>query len=76
MKKEEKMSFEDAMKNLEEIVAELEKGDLSLDQSVEKFKKGMEMSNYCNEMLDSAEKSIQVILKDQNGNTTEAPFEV
>ena len=76
MNKEEKMSFEDAMKNLEEIVAELEKGDLSLDQSVEKFKKGMEMSNYCNEMLDSAEKSIQVILKDQNGNTTEAPFEV
>ena len=75
MKKEDKVSFEDAMNNLEEIVAELEKGELSLEQSVEKFKKGMEISNYCNDMLDSAEKSIKVLLKDQNGDIEEEPFE-
>jgi exodeoxyribonuclease VII small subunit len=75
MKKDEKLTFEDAMNNLEEIVAELEKGELSLDQSVEKFKKGMEISNYCNDMLDSAEKSIKVLLKDQNGDIEEEPFE-
>ena len=75
MKKEDKVSFEDAMNNLEEIVAELEKGELSLEQSVEKFKKGMEISNYCNDMLDSAEKSIKVLLKNQNGDIEEEPFE-
>ncbi|MBR3281432.1 MAG: exodeoxyribonuclease VII small subunit [Clostridia bacterium] len=75
MKKDEKLTFEDAMNSLEEIVAELEKGELSLDQSVEKFKKGMEISNYCNDMLDSAEKSIKVLLKDQNGDIEEEPFE-
>ena len=75
MKKDEKLSFEEAMNSLEEIVTELEKGELSLEQSVEKFKKGMELSNHCNDMLDSAEKDIKVLLKDQNGDIEEAPFE-
>ena len=66
MKKNEELSFEEAMSNLEEIVTKLEKGELSLDESVENFKKGMELSNYCNELLDKAEKNITVLVK---GNT-------
>ncbi len=75
MKKNEKLSFEEAMNNLEEIVANLEKGELSLDDSVENFKKGMELSNYCNELLDEAEKSITVLVKDKDGEYVEEPFE-
>ena len=75
MKKEEKLTFEEAMDNLEKIVAELEKGELSLEKSVESFKKGMEISNYCSDMLDSAEKSITILLKDKNGNVKEEDFE-
>ena len=41
MKKSEELSFEEAMNNLEDIVAKLEKGELSLDESVENFKKGI-----------------------------------
>ncbi len=71
MKKEKEASFEEAMDNLEEIIAELEKGDLTLDKSVESFKKGMEISNYCTELLDNAEKSITILLKDSNGEIKE-----
>ncbi len=75
MKKEEKLSFEEAMDKLEKIVSDLEKGDLSLEESVESFKKGMDISNYCSEMLDSAEKSITILLKDKNGDVVEENFE-
>ena len=75
MKKSEELSFEEAMNNLEDIVAKLEKGELSLDESVENFKKGMELSNYCNELLDKAEKSITVLTKDKSGELVEENFE-
>ena len=75
MKKSEELSFEEAMNNLEEIVSNLEKGELTLDESVNNFKKGMELSNYCNELLDKAEKSITVLVKDKNGEFVEESFE-
>ena len=71
MKKEKEASFEEAMENLEGIIEELEKGDLTLEASVENFKKGMEISNYCTELLDNAEKSITILLKDSNGDIKE-----
>ena len=67
MKKKENLSFEDAMDNLEKIVSDLEKGDLSLEVSVEKFKEGMEISNYCTNLLNEAEESITILLKSQDG---------
>ena len=71
MKKKENLSFEESMENLENIVTELEKGDLSLEVSVEKFKEGMEISNYCTNLLNEAEESITILLKNQNGYTEE-----
>ncbi len=76
MKKEEKMSFEESMENLEKIVTELEKGELSLDEMMNKFKKGMELSKHCNNLLEEAEKSITVLLKDSNGDMKEEEFKV
>ncbi len=57
------MNFEEAMQELEKITRELEKGDLSLDESVKKFEKGMEVSKRCNEILENAEKKITILIK-------------
>lgn len=58
------LPFEEAMKQLEMVAAELEKGDLDLDQSVVKFEEGMKLSAQCNKLLEKAEKRITVLLKD------------
>ena len=76
MKKEEKLSFEESMENLESIVNELEKGDLPLDEMMNKFKKGMELSKHCNSLLEEAEKSITILLKDSNNDMKEEEFKV
>lgn len=61
---EKKISFEEAMKKLETIASELEKGDLNLDESVAKFEDGMQLSKQCSELLEDAEKRITILLKD------------
>ena len=50
MEDKNKVTFEESMKNLETIVTELEKGDLSLDDSVKKFEEGIKISKECNSM--------------------------
>ena len=57
------MKFEEAMQNLEKIALELEKGDLDLDTSMEKFEQGMKLSKECNKMLENAEKKITILIK-------------
>ena len=54
----EKINFEDSLLNLEKIVAELEKGDCSLDKSIELFEKGMKHINECKTALKNAETKI------------------
>ena len=68
------MNFEEAMQELETITRELEKGDLSLDESVKKFEKGMEVSKKCNEILENAEKRITILLKQENEEYKEENF--
>lgn len=63
----ENLSFEDAIKELESIVSELETGDLTLDKSIEKFKKGVELSNYCNNLLEDAEKTVTILVEKSDG---------
>lgn len=60
----ENLNFEDAMKKLEEIATELEKGNLNLDESVSKFEEGMQLSKKCTNLLENAEKRITILLKD------------
>ncbi len=67
-------SFEEKMEMLEEIVAELEKGDLNLDDSVSKFEEGIKISKECNKILEEAEKKI-TILVEKDGKMTEEDFE-
>lgn len=74
MASKEKLNFEEAMKKLEEITAELEKNDLDLDTSVSKFEEGMKLSKECSNMLEEAEKRISVLIKTEEG-VTEEDFE-
>lgn len=67
MKKEENINFEDAMKRLEEIAAELEKNELDLDSSVSKFEEGMKLSKQCSQILEDAEKRISILLNTEDG---------
>lgn len=69
----ENINFEEAMKQLENIASELEKGDLTLDESVNKFEDGMKLSKKCNDFLDSAEKKITMLIND-NGEIKEENF--
>ena len=59
-----KVSFEETMSKLEEIAAELEKGDLNLEESVSKFEEGMKLSKECSNLLEDAEKRITILIKD------------
>lgn len=72
--KEESKSFENLMQKLENIVQTLEKGDLNLDESVEKFEEGMKISKECNKMLESSEKRISILLENSNGEIEEENF--
>lgn len=65
------IEFEDAMKSLEQIASELEKGNLNLDQSVTKFEEGMKLSKICNKILEDAEKRITILIKNEEDVTEE-----
>lgn len=71
-----KLSFEEAIAELESTVNELEVEKLSLEESVKKFEKGMELSKYCNELLSKAEKDISILIEQSNGEMKEEPFVV
>jgi exodeoxyribonuclease VII small subunit len=74
MARKKQMTFEDALKRLEELVHILEDGDSSLEQSIELYKEGMDLSTYCSSQLADAEKRIVSLQQDENGSLTKKPF--
>lgn len=70
---EVKMSFEEALKELEGIVSELEKNQLTLEESVKIFSRGIALSAYCAKKLDEAEGKITILMKEAN-SYKEKPF--
>lgn len=70
-----KVSFEKAMDQLEEIVQEMESGNLSLEQSLKKFEEGMKLSKYCSQKLEETEKKISLLMSQTDGSVVEKPFE-
>tara|TARA_B100001123_G_scaffold446916_1_gene602845 strand:- start:4033 stop:4332 length:300 start_codon:yes stop_codon:yes gene_type:complete len=58
--------FESALKALEAIVKDLEKGDLKLEESLSYYEKGVKLSNYCHDRLKDAERRIDIVNKDGN----------
>lgn len=68
------ISFEEALRQLEEIVENLEDGSLDLDKSIEIFQKGIELSSICSKKLDDAERKITVLIQTKTGELKEEPF--
>jgi len=63
--------FEEALGKLELIVKELERGELSLEESLEGFAEGMKLSKVCLTQLDQAEKKVDKIIQSQQGKIVE-----
>lgn len=72
MAKENNTKFEDKMKELEEIINELETGEIDLDASIEKYTKAMKLVSECDEKLKKIEEQVNQIVK-EDGNLE--PFE-
>ena len=70
-----KLTFENAMKRLEGIVEALERGDLGLDEALKKFQEGIKLSKFCSNKLDETESKVSILLKDEEGNIGEEPFQ-
>ena len=69
--KKEAAGFEKAIEELEGIVARLEKGELTLDESIDFFQRGVELSKYCSKRLDEAERRITLLVEGENGELGE-----
>jgi exodeoxyribonuclease VII small subunit len=65
---DKKQTFETSLKELERIVRQLEDGDLPLEDSLKLFEDGVKLSRECQERLNQAERRIEILLKDENGN--------
>ena len=66
--------FEDCLARLEQIVNELEKGELPLEKALALFEEGVQLSNSCRKELDAAEGKIELLMR-QNGKLQPGPFE-
>ncbi|MHB1348029.1 MAG: exodeoxyribonuclease VII small subunit [Candidatus Humimicrobiaceae bacterium] len=63
----DKLSFEEAMNKLEEVVKDLEDETISLDSAMEKFESGVKLSELCLKKLNEAEKKIEELTRSENG---------
>ncbi|MGD8356155.1 MAG: exodeoxyribonuclease VII small subunit [Methyloceanibacter sp.] len=63
-----RLSFEDALKELETIVDRLEKGDVELEASISIYERGEALRAHCDKLLRSAEARVEKITLDQNGS--------
>ena len=70
------LSFEKALEDLEKIVEKLEKGGLSLSESLALFEKGVKLARFLREELEKAEKKVEILLKDEKGEIKKKPFEL
>lgn len=73
IKKDDKLTFEDALTRLEKIVRSLEEGNVPLDSSLSLFEEGTKLIRFCSEKIDAAEQRVK-ILTEKNGVVTEQEF--
>jgi len=67
--------FEAALEELEQVVEQLESGDLSLEDSLAAFEKGVGLVKFCNQKLTEVEKRVELLVKDKDGKLQLKPFE-
>jgi exodeoxyribonuclease VII small subunit len=73
---EKSPDFEKSLAELEQIVARMEAGELSLDQSLQQFERGVALARECQQALQVAEQKVEILLKQSGSNTdfVTAPF--
>lgn len=67
-------NFEEALTKLEQIVAQMEQGDLPLEDSVRLFEEGTRLSAECRKYLEEAEGKVEMLVKQRNGEMKREPF--
>ncbi len=72
-KKKTTPSFEDALSELEQLVVRLERGDISLEESLEAFERGVNLTRFCQKSLQEAEQKVQILIE-KNGSQVLEPF--
>lgn len=75
MAEKKKMSFEQALQRLEEIVSALERGDAPLEESLSLFEEGSKLMKQCTDLLSKAEQKVTKLTVTMDGELTEVPFE-
>ena len=68
-------TFENSMQELEETVAKLEAGDVTLDMSLKLFEQGIKLAKDCRKKLDDAEKKVKILTSEPDGTMTEEEFD-
>ena len=69
------IKFEEALKKLEKIVGDLEDGNLSLDDALDKYEEGIKLSKLCQKKLEVAKKKVEILLKSEDGTVDLKPFD-
>lgn len=72
-KKKTTSLFEDSLEELEQLVVQLEQGDITLEESLRSFERGVTLTRYCQKALEDAEQKVQIMIE-KNGNQTLEPF--
>jgi exodeoxyribonuclease VII small subunit len=72
-KKKTTTLFEDSLAELEQLVSQLEQGDISLEQSLKSFERGVNLTRTCQKALQEAEQKVQILLE-KNGNLSLESF--
>jgi len=72
-KKKVTVSFEESLSELEQIVTQLEQGDISLEESLKSFERGVNLTRTCQKALQEANQKVQILME-QNGTQTLEPF--
>jgi exodeoxyribonuclease VII small subunit len=67
-------NFEQSLKKLETIVAQMERGEVSLEDSVKLFEEGSKLADQCKQQLADAEGKVEILIKQRNGAMKREPF--
>ncbi|MBI4398716.1 MAG: exodeoxyribonuclease VII small subunit [Candidatus Omnitrophica bacterium] len=72
----EEMKFEKALERLEEIVSQLESGDIALEEAIKRYEEGVKLSRVCLEKLSQAERKVEILTKALSGEIKKEPFDL
>jgi exodeoxyribonuclease VII small subunit len=70
------VTFEEAMRLLDDAVSKLESGALTLDESLATFEEAVKLIKVCNEKINSAEQKVKMLIQNADGSVSDAPFDV